>query len=421
MANKVRGKKGATAGRGDQTRRLKDIAAIPEKMQEALKALDIVRADQLTAAARIAAVRGALVRHLEVTDQELANAVEAAQDAIAQAAAAAPLVAPASVAVPAQPAAAPPPAAAAAIARPHALGALRPPPHVRAAALSIPLSSTRVRRAKLPASVNLVAKMSPIRDQGSRGTCVSFSLTAIHEYETRAAHDDLSEQYLYYKAKAIDGSPADCGTTQNAASKVLETSGQCMETVWPYRPNSSCNDHGPLPAKANANAVKRTLSLEELNPHDIVAMKTALANGRPVAVSIPVYLSWYQSPTTERTGRITMPIGSEQEVDGHCMCVVGYQDDGPATVTETPGGGFFILRNSWGMTWGKDCAFGPGYGTIPYGYIVAFNWEAYALPQQHPQPAKKRRRRKAKKPSTRTTARATTYALPRAKRTKARR
>jgi len=373
MAKNGTARRTKPSGRGDTSRRLKDIAEIPAAVQESLQALDIVRADQLTGAASIAPVRGALARHLRITDQQLENAVVAASAALKDA------------------------AAAPARTRNFPLGALRPPPHVQAQEMSIPLSSTRQARAPLPASTNLVGKMSAVRDQGGRGTCVAFCLTAIHEFETRAKKDDFSERFLYYKAKALDGAPADCGTTQNAASKALEASGQCMQPVWGYNPNDTCNDHGALPKKANADGAKHKLSLTAVNPHDVVALKTALAGSRPVGISIPVYLSWYQSPTTERTGRITMPIGGEQEVGGHCVCVSGYQDDGPSTVTETPGGGFFILRNSWGTAWGKDCSYGAGYGTIPYAYIAAFNWEAYALPTKKDKPKKKRKAKKNKK------------------------
>jgi C1A family cysteine protease len=91
-----------------------------------------------------------------------------------------------------------------------------------------------------------------------------------------------------------------------------------------------------------------------------------------------------------------MPIGGERDVGGHCVCIVGYQDDGANTVTETPGGGFFILRNSWGTVWGHDCAFGAGYGTIPYAYIAAYNWEAYGLPVKKDNPKKKTSTKKAR-------------------------
>ena len=68
----------------------------------------------------------------------------------------------------------------------------------------------------LPLSVNLIPFFQPIRSQGPRGTCVSFSLTALNEYilRRRGILVDLSEQHLYYETKLIDGSPAGCGTWQ---------------------------------------------------------------------------------------------------------------------------------------------------------------------------------------------------------------
>ena len=33
---------------------------------------------------------------------------------------------------------------------------------------------------------------------------------------------------------------------------------------------------------------------------------------------------------------------------GHAMCMVGYQDD-----ADVPGGGYFLVRNSWGTAWAR--------------------------------------------------------------------
>lgn len=70
----------------------------------------------------------------------------------------------------------------------------------------------------LPSAVNLIPYLSPIRQQGSRGTCVSFALTALNEYvlRRRGYLRDLSEQHLYYEIKLIDGrrvsaGPGRCG------------------------------------------------------------------------------------------------------------------------------------------------------------------------------------------------------------------
>lgn len=37
---------------------------------------------------------------------------------------------------------------------------------------------------------------------------------------------------------------------------------------------------------------------------------------------------------------------------------MGYQDD-----ASSPGGGYFLVRNSWGTSWGYQCPYGAGYGT----------------------------------------------------------
>jgi C1A family cysteine protease len=98
-----------------------------------------------------------------------------------------------------------------------------------------------------------------------------------------------------------------------------------------------------------------------------------MAKQRPIGLSIPVYNSWYQSAATRQTGRITMRIGNEAAIGGHAVLLVGYVDT-PAS----PGGGYFIVRNSWGTaSFGSANPFGAGYGTIPYQYITNDAWEAF--------------------------------------------
>lgn len=67
-----------------------------------------------------------------------------------------------------------------------------------------------------------------------------------------------------------------------------------------------------------------------------------------------------------------MRIGNEPAVGGHAVCLVGYQD-----TPDSPGGGYFILRNSWHTTWAYESPYGPGYGVIPYQYITNDAWEAF--------------------------------------------
>jgi hypothetical protein len=253
-----------------------------------------------------------------------------------------------------------------------AMGALPPTPEIDA--LGAAADDQPHIAGPLPPSVNHIALMPQPKQQGSRGTCVSFAMTAVHEFHQRTTGnqvEDLSEQFLYHQTKLIDGQPAICGTWQVKAAQVLQTVGQCPESVWPYNGNLPCNNNGLEPAGALAAAAGHQLTAVVLPPKDVIRIKQQLAAGCVVGFSIPVYNSWFMSNETKRTGRITMRIGNEPVSAGHAMCLVGYQDDPNA-----PGGGFFILRNSWFGVWGTECPYGSGYGTIPYAYIAVDNWEA---------------------------------------------
>jgi C1A family cysteine protease len=216
--------------------------------------------------------------------------------------------------------------------------------------------------------------MQPIRNQGPRGTCVSFALTSLNEYILRRRNilRNLSEQHLYYETKLIDGSPAGCGTWQVKAVNALQTRGQCREVVWPYNMTPPCNNHGTRPIGARPDGLHYRLATLSVAPRNVLAYKTHMSKQRPVTLSIPVYNSWYQSAETRRSGRITMRIGNEPSIGGHAVCLVGYQDS-----HISPGGGYFIVRNSWNTTWAYQSPYGGGYGTIPYQYIANDGWEAF--------------------------------------------
>lgn len=255
----------------------------------------------------------------------------------------------------------------------YGLGVAEPTSEMLTEALAV--SGAEADVAALPASVNLIPWMNAVRNQGARGTCVAYTVTAMREYAYRRATGraiDLSEQHLYFETKQIDGRPADCGTFQSKAAVALANRGQCLETIWPYNPTPPCNNHGVLPANARTNALVHRLSLAALGARDVGSIKAAVAAGRPVGISIPVYNSWYRSANTQRTGQLNMRIGTEPSVGGHAICVVGYQDH-----VGTPGGGFFIIRNSWSTNWGSLSPYGAGYGTIPFQYVANDNWEAY--------------------------------------------
>jgi C1A family cysteine protease len=236
----------------------------------------------------------------------------------------------------------------------------------------------------LPGAVSLIPFMSAIRNQGgARGTCVSFTLTALNEYvlRRRGLIRDLSEQHLYYEIKLVDGAPNACGTWQVKAVNALRMRGECREHIWPYNANPPCNNHGVRPAQARPDGLNYRLETIPVPTRSVAAYKSHLAQGRPVTLSIPVWRSWYQSAETRRSGRVTMRVGNEPSVGGHAVLLVGYQDS-----NTSPGGGYFIVRNSWGPGWAYQSAYQPGYGTIPYQYIANEAMEAFTARFQNAGP-----------------------------------
>lgn len=63
------------------------------------------------------------------------------------------------------------------------------------------------------------------------------------------------------------------------------------------------------------------------------------------------------------------PMADQECYGGHAMLLVGYEDD-----ESIPGGGSFIVRNSWGENWGDD-----GYARMPYAYVELFVREAATI------------------------------------------
>jgi C1A family cysteine protease len=262
---------------------------------------------------------------------------------------------------------------------PESRGARKPTQTMKADAgrrLARAAAVSAVEAEALPKSVNLIRFMPPIRAQGGRPTCAAFALTALNEYVRRhGSFDvDLSEQHLYYQAKRMDGDPNGCGTYLATAITILRDSGQCRESVWPYDPNLPCDDQGTPPDAAAADGLEYQLHMVSVEENSVDAYKAQLAKAWPITVAIPTYDSWFGSPEVRRSGRITMRIGDEAEAEGHALVIVGYQES-----TTSPGGGYFIVRNSWGTAWANESPYAPGYGTIPYQYIIDDAWEAYAI------------------------------------------
>jgi C1A family cysteine protease len=237
--------------------------------------------------------------------------------------------------------------------------------------------------ATLPPQVDLHDRFPPVRNQENRGTCVAHACIAAREYLLGAAstRGDLSEQFLYWACKERDGYEGS-GTWIYHGMDVLKELGVCVESVWPYNPDPLPGNEGqgPPPADARERALDyRIGSAEQLFARGVNGLRQHLADERAIAFAVPVFTYWFTEPVRS-TGDIRLPLSTDHVEGGHAMCMVGYQDD-----PDVPGGGYFLVRNSWGTTtWGRDNAVAPGHARIPYAYMAEHGSSAhvaYPLPK----------------------------------------
>ena len=232
--------------------------------------------------------------------------------------------------------------------------------------------------AALPAEWSLVDQMPAVVDQGRRGTCVACAATGVHEwYQRRTGRPDpLSIQHLYYRCKQRDEHDG-AGTYISLAVRILDELGQCPEAAWPYHPWIVPGNEGqgpPPPGAARVATEWRVALPYAVDGQDLASVKLLLAGfevggtrlpGRPLLFGVPLFGS-IGGDSTRRTGKVLMPFPGDRRRGGHAMALVGYRDG------DGPGGGCFILRNSWGLGWGSENPDGAGHGHLPYAYLERY-------------------------------------------------
>ncbi|MCL4439262.1 MAG: cysteine protease [Firmicutes bacterium] len=234
-------------------------------------------------------------------------------------------------------------------------------------------------QASLPASVDLREWCSPVKDQGSLGSCTANAGAGLVEHFERKAfgrHIDASRLFLYKVTRNLLQSTGDTGSFIRTTMGALVLFGVPPEEYWPYE--AADFDREP-PAFCYAFAQNyQAIKYYRLDPPGISGelllkrIKEGLAAGLPQAFGFTVYNSVSQAG---ESGMIPFPSPGEKILGGHAMAAVGYNDS-IKIKNNSRGGveltGALLVRNSWGSEWGSG-----GYGWLPYDYVLkglAIDW-----------------------------------------------
>jgi Papain family cysteine protease len=208
-------------------------------------------------------------------------------------------------------------------------------------------------------SMNNGVFMGPVLDQGQQGSCTAHAGVGDREFlhwkqiaylgqpVTPGTSGLFSPAFLYFLERQIDAGwtggaflpdPGDVGSTGRTSCQVLHTYGCDTRAEMPY--NDSDFSTAPTAAQIQQATQFPTGQYHFLST--VQDMKDCIASGYNFRVGFNVYSSF------ENVGSdgVWTPSLSEDVLGGHETLVYGFDD--------TVNGGSFLVRNSWGASWGKS-------------------------------------------------------------------
>merc|ERR1712019_207995 len=181
--------------------------------------------------------------------------------------------------------------------------------------------------------------VSPIKDQGSCGSCWAFS--TVGSLEGRAAiatgnFQQFSEQQFVDCDKDFGDQGCNGGLMDNAFKYLMQSKGACTEDSYGYKGRGGSCQIDSCTIGLEASKVTGFKDVDA----DTNALKEAVSEG-PVSVAIQANSPFFQL----YTGGVFKSNFCGANLD-HGVLTVGYGTDG--------GNDYWKVKNSWGQSWGEN-------------------------------------------------------------------
>lgn len=233
-------------------------------------------------------------------------------------------------------------------------------------------SGALAARAALPANLDLRKSWWDIGNQKDTGSCVGWGSTdGVARYMFVTAGrlprtQKLSPRFTWMASKETDAFTSrpetmieGAGTTLKAAVDILRKFGAVPETLLPFTISTAM--YTDEEDKFFATAAMRKISAYFNLRRNLPNWRTWLNQHGPILVGLNVDHTWDNATATGGNLDTFLP---DTVRGGHAVAVVGYT-----------AAGRFILRNSWGTTWGDK-----GFAYASEAYInEGFYDESYGV------------------------------------------
>lgn len=214
-------------------------------------------------------------------------------------------------------------------------------------------------------TVDLRQWAGPVDDQFELGSCTANATVNAYELLVNQLRPkdsaELSRLFVYYNSRKESNTIfEDSGAFVRDALKAVMANGISTEELWPYNIDKFTVE----PSEAAYQDAKQRKISQYQRIKGVDNMLDALNNNRPVVFGTTIFDSFLDLNSTNYVVSVPVNANQLQNLDGHAMCMIGYNLDQQ----------MFLAKNSFGTEWGDR-----GFCWITFDYIKRYGYDMWVF------------------------------------------